>query len=636
MAFNKLKAMSREEKINLRYKTPHKHIDYLDNHIRDMKIKYELAWEGKNIIEQDKTLIFGYIENDLMNNNIDKNIKANTNIIYSSMKEEVAYTDGKTISLNNWLSDKTEMAKTIIAHEFGHIYLDHFSDYYKKVEVELYRLTEKRIEDILTNTGSFYNNLEGKELISWLNKNKNVKRALIKQYSMIIRGIVFDYDVNDRLIDENEYLSFFVKQMPFNAFLKLMDNCFDPVNTPIVPSAVGSNRPWDLLYNANLIIDESHRLLPKIEDKDDQINQAMQEMQDMISSLLKDIVSDDSHLDNLPDSNNSGNGSKNSNNFEISKNNNNTNNSGNSNNSGKNSNNTQNSDNEDKSDDENKGGVSFAKVESGQDTNEGGKESSVSGSNGKGIKDFNENDKIFNEQLLDLYDDIKLPEVNDTKTSGGHSNGKSLASAKVKLKEPIDDFYDLIVKSSKLKKEKKEFKRDPIKLYNSGKLGRRNKVLIPTLRMKHQISKKYDACRAIFIVDVSSSMSANEISKIVSTVHKAFTTNRRKYDFSIITWNTDLVRVLDLNNLEEIEIGGGTEIARGIKYAVENFHKSKDDNIFVISDFEDYLDDWDSEVIKSKFYNYENTFAVKTSNGVRSKKLENFKEISLVKKGKSW
>lgn len=645
MAFNRLRAMSPEEKMYLRYKKPHVHNDYLDKVLRDMRIKYKLGWNGSSIIEQDKQLFFDYIENDFVSNDT-INITANTNVLDVSMKEEVAYTDGKTISINKWLIDHPEMAKTIIAHEFGHIYLEHFSDYHKRIDVELYRITEKRLKDILVNTNSIYNSLEGEELVKWLDKNKQVKRSIIKQFTYIIRGMVYDFDVNDRLLDEDEYLSFFVKQMPMSAFIKLLDNEFNPVNTPIVPSSVGSNRPWDMMYNANLIIDHAERSLPKIDSKDDDIGDAIRDMMDQISSLLKDMVSqdNDSHLDNLPDQSNSNNngGGSSSKQYGISKNNNNTTEEEdkefkeNQNHQGQNQqqqNQNGNGEGQEQNQQNQNGGVGFANVQAGDSSQtDGDREREAGGSSGQESKDFDETDQLNHEKILSMLDDLELPEVEDTVPQNGCGRGKSNASAVVKLKEPIEEFYDLIVNSSKKRSPKRKMKRDPIKLYNSGKLGRANKVLIPKLKREYTVDKVEKGCRAIFVVDVSSSMSADEISKIVSTVHKAFSKNKRNYDFTIITWNTDLVRVLDLDNLEKIEIGGGTDIASGIKYAIENFHESKDDNFFVISDFDDYLSDWDREMGKSKYFNLENTFAVKTSNGVRSQVLKNFKEISLIKK----
>lgn len=640
MAFNRLRAMSPQEKMYLRYKKPHVHNDYLDKILRDMRIKYKLGWDGTSIIEQDKNLFFDYIENDFISNDT-VNITANTNVLDVSMKKEVAYTDGKTISLNKWLVDNPEMAKTIIAHEFGHIYLNHFSDYHKKLDVELYRLTEKRLKDILINTKSVYNSLEGEELVKWLDKNKQVKRTIIKQFTYIIRGMVYDFDVNDRLLDEDEYLSFFVKQMPMEAFIKLLDNEFNPVNTPIVPSSVGSNRPWDIMYNANLVIDYAERSLPKIDYKDDDIGNAMRDMMEQISSLLKDMASqdNDSHLDNLPDqpnsSNNSGGGGSGKQ-YGISKNNNNTTEEEDkefNENQQQNQNNDGNGEGKEQDQQNQNGGVGFADVQAGDSSQDSGdREREAAGSSGQQSKEFGETEQLNHEKILDMLDDLELPEVEDTKPQNGSGRGNSIVSAVVRLKEPIDEFYDLIVNSSKKKAPKRRMKRDPIKLYNSGKLGRANKVLIPKLKREYTVDKVEKGCRAIFVVDVSSSMSADEISKIVSTVHKAFQKNKRNYDFTIITWNTRLVRVLDLDNLEKIEIGGGTCIADGIRYAIENFHESKDDNFFVISDFDDYLSDWDEEMGKSKYFNLENTFAVKTSNGVRSQVLKNFKEISLIKK----
>ena len=96
-------------------------------------------------------------------------------------------------------------------------------------------------------------------------------------------------------------------------------------------------------------------------------------------------------------------------------------------------------------------------------------------------------------------------------------------------------------------------KQDPLYNYNRGKTSG------GVMRMRTTIQQVYRPGNLIAVIDVSGSVDIDLV--------KALLTELKKYR------------------------GGGTEIASGIEYA-KKYLKSDADKLFVISDFEDYLNRW--------------------------------------------
>lgn len=137
-------------------------------------------------------------------------------------------------------------------------------------------------------------------------------------------------------------------------------------------------------------------------------------------------------------------------------------------------------------------------------------------------------------------------------------------------------------------------RQDPLYNYNRGKTSG------GVMRTRITTVEEYRPGNLVALIDVSGSVDIELVKALLSEILKyksKFGTKSR-----IILWDTHLVDDLPLkrSNLEAICCGGGTSIARGIKYAKEKYLKSEQDKLCVISDFEDCLGDWAEELAEVK------------------------------------
>lgn len=137
-------------------------------------------------------------------------------------------------------------------------------------------------------------------------------------------------------------------------------------------------------------------------------------------------------------------------------------------------------------------------------------------------------------------------------------------------------------------------RQDPLYNYNRGKTSG------GVMRTRITTVEEYRPGNLVALIDVSGSVNIELVKALLSEVLKY----KSKFGVKsrIILWDTHLVDDLPLkrSNLEAICCGGGTTIARGIRYAREKYLKSEQDKLCVISDFEDYLSDWADELAEIK------------------------------------
>ena len=137
-------------------------------------------------------------------------------------------------------------------------------------------------------------------------------------------------------------------------------------------------------------------------------------------------------------------------------------------------------------------------------------------------------------------------------------------------------------------------RQDPLYNYNRGKTSG------GVMRTRITTVEEYRPGNLVALIDVSGSVDIELVKALLSEILKyksKFGTKSR-----IILWDTRLVDdlLLKRSNLEAICCGGGTSIARGIRYAKEKYLKSEQDKLCVISDFEDCLGDWAEELAEVK------------------------------------
>lgn len=167
-----------------------------------------------------------------------------------------------------------------------------------------------------------------------------------------------------------------------------------------------------------------------------------------------------------------------------------------------------------------------------------------------------------------------------------------------KEKDDIDIALDEILKENRSRVLKYKMFRDRTFYYNRG-INRT--VLTPKYGNKILIDNKP---KLVFLIDVSGSMDTGLVSRVVNSIAKNIKRLNRSLRYDIITWDTDLCE--HYKNIDptkpapKIPYGGGTSIARGIKYFHDNF--GPENQLIIISDFEDYLQEWHKAEEKMKNY----------------------------------
>jgi predicted metal-dependent peptidase len=178
-------------------------------------------------------------------------------------------------------------------------------------------------------------------------------------------------------------------------------------------------------------------------------------------------------------------------------------------------------------------------------------------------------------------------------TGCGNGPGGDFLREVNKTLDPVDEAIDEVIRNYKNKVVKREIVRDVMKNYNRG-INR--KVIAPS--MSSQVTMVYDP-KIVYLIDISGSMDTRLVDRILNTIAKKMrkcgTGRGLKYD--IISWNTGLgehIKDIDpKNSIPRIHVGGGTRLARGIKYFKEHYDNSA--TLVIVSDFEDYLQEWAEE-----------------------------------------
>lgn len=171
--------------------------------------------------------------------------------------------------------------------------------------------------------------------------------------------------------------------------------------------------------------------------------------------------------------------------------------------------------------------------------------------------------------------------------STGSANGNLDASSGPK--DPVDMAIEEVIKNYKSKVLGFEIKKDLTYLYNRGI----NRAIIAPVY--HSKVKMTSSPKIVFLIDVSGSMNTSLVSRILNSIKDKMKNIKKGLKYDIITWSTDLgnhFKDIDPRKpIPKIRVGGGTRMARGIEYFRNNYDKSS--ILVLISDFEDYLDEWE-------------------------------------------
>lgn len=175
----------------------------------------------------------------------------------------------------------------------------------------------------------------------------------------------------------------------------------------------------------------------------------------------------------------------------------------------------------------------------------------------------------------------------ETRANGRGNGHNNSTIAFVKMDE-IDMALNEIIRDIHHRVVKVNYKRDPLYLYNRG-INR--SVIAPVMRNKYF----YDMNpRIVFLIDVSGSMPSSLVQRFVSTINRHLSKINGGLKYDLIEWDTDLCsHKRDLNPkkpIDRIHCGGGTRIARGIRYFHQNYDPSA--ILVIASDFDDCLSEW--------------------------------------------
>lgn len=131
-------------------------------------------------------------------------------------------------------------------------------------------------------------------------------------------------------------------------------------------------------------------------------------------------------------------------------------------------------------------------------------------------------------------------------------------------------------------------RKDNLYLYNRG-INR--SVIAPTI--KRRVTADLDPT-IVYLIDISGSMDTQLVDRVLVTISKKMKKLSASLKYNIITWNTGLgEHIKDIKAgavIPEISVGGGTSLAKGIKFFKDNYPKSA--TLVIISDFEDWLSEW--------------------------------------------
>lgn len=178
----------------------------------------------------------------------------------------------------------------------------------------------------------------------------------------------------------------------------------------------------------------------------------------------------------------------------------------------------------------------------------------------------------------------------------GRGNSSEFFIRDVNQEDPVETALSDVFEDFKRRFITLVSKRDILKHKRRGTFKsceRMDKMLYPSNSTRYDY--KYEE-KIVFLIDVSYSMDSRLVDRCINSISLKMMeiTGGRKMKYDLITWNTALVEHReDLNpdsKIEEIEVGGGTCMAAGIQYFIDNCGEGS--TLVLISDFEDNLAEW--------------------------------------------
>lgn len=207
--------------------------------------------------------------------------------------------------------------------------------------------------------------------------------------------------------------------------------------------------------------------------------------------------------------------------------------------------------------------------------------------------------------------------------NGCGSGGGAGAGHNVKHLDPIEMSLEEVIQKFKSKVIEWKESRDVLWNWNRG-INRT--VIAPAYKQKVDVKTQPTV---VFLIDVSGSMDTDLVDRCLNTIARKMKKINGGLKYNVITWSTHLhdhFKDIDPRKpVPRIHVGGGTRMAYGIKYFKENYDKNA--ILIVISDLEDYLDEWAEQEKTMKDYTmYAFNYGYNTyGNQFKYIKVKNFK-----------
>lgn len=216
-----------------------------------------------------------------------------------------------------------------------------------------------------------------------------------------------------------------------------------------------------------------------------------------------------------------------------------------------------------------------------------------SGNGGKNKKPLADNWKFSKEEIETLkkeaeaHDENLIKQVIQSLEGVSHTKGRGNDNSYERINEILEiKSFESLEKyiTKELMKNTKTIKRDMLYNYNRNKIG--TSVLIPAVR--HETLTKKATIYAI--VDTSGSVDSRLVQGFTGSFRKI--SKKLGYGSRIIYCHTFVEA--DYGPKDDIRSyrGGGTRIANGIQYVRDKYNPKSQDVVYVISDFEDSMDEW--------------------------------------------
>lgn len=248
------------------------------------------------------------------------------------------------------------------------------------------------------------------------------------------------------------------------------------------------------------------------------------------------------------------------------------------------------------------------------------------GGNGSGDQNQQNNSNQRMDHRTDSRDDAdKKRELGQIKAGGGKGCGDSGGPDATRLVTPGDEVemaLDEVFRTYKSHVVKRDFNRDVTYKYNRGIL---RGLISPSYRQKITIS---DEPKFVFIIDISGSMDTRLVDRILTTISKKMKKLGRGLLYDILTWSTvkgeHITDIDPRKPVPRISMGGGTRMAGAIDYFKDKYDPSA--IMILISDFEDYLEEWHEREEKMSGYTmYGFNYGDKVNQKWTNLKVKNFR-----------